>query len=579
MIRHLFVVTLFSLVLAACAGQSRPDAAPEKSSTSAQLPEPPPELAEAPGQEPTDSEVMYRVFAAELLGNEGNLQGAVSEYLEAAMESDDPAIAMRATRVAFAAQAWQQASMAADRWALLDPTNLAAREAAALAMLSTADYVGAELQLRELLALNPDKEEAWAQVSTLLARSVNPEKAMKVLDRLLSEAGEEASAGGLYAQSQLAVRVEQFDRAYELARSAAAMEPGEVEYLSWAARLALAQGDKQAGMEYMRQALELNPDDHDLTLAYADLLAREGRVEEARKLTREMKQTPDVMLSRLLFELSASGPDAALELYEQFKEMSFEDPQEKAFYQAQAAESLDLIQDAIDFYGQIQDGDYFLQATVRRAELMGMQGDLEGAKNTLNVLRLQSDVAVVEQAWLAEGRILQQAGDLAGALESLDRGLEQFDKSVPIHYAHALVAAQLGRVDLAERDLRWILEEQPDDVSALNALGYTLADQTDRYLEAEELIMRAYTLQPDDASITDSMGWVAYRLGRLSEAEEFLRKAWDMEKNPEIAAHLGEVLWQQGKHDQARAIWAEATASDDSNQVLNDTIKRLDETL
>ena len=453
MIRHLFVVTLMPLLLVACAGQTRPETAPEVASSSGQLQAPPTESAETPGQEPTDSEVMYRVFAAELLGNEGDLQGAVAEYLEAAMESDDPAIAMRATRVAFAAQAWQQASMAADRWALLDPKNLGAHEAAALAMLSTADYVGAELHLRELLALNSDRKEAWTQVSTLLARSVNPEKAMKVLEQLLSEAGEEASAEGFYAQSQLAVRAEQFDKAYQLARSAVDMEPDRVEYLSWAARLALAQEDKQAGMDYMRRAWELKPEDHDLTLAYADVLAREGQVDAARKLTREMKQTPDVMLTRLLFELSASGPDAALALYEQFKDMSFEDPQEKAFYQAQAAEALDLIQDAIDFYGQIQDGDYFLQSAVRRAELMGTKGDLDGAKNTLNALRLQSDTEIVEQSWLAEGRILQQAGDLEGALKSLEMGLEQFGMSVPIHYARALVAAQLGRVDLAKKDL------------------------------------------------------------------------------------------------------------------------------
>ena len=121
-----------------------------------------------------------------------------------------------------------------------------------------------------------------------------------------------------------------------------------------------------------------------------------------------------------------------------------------------------------------------------------------------------------------------------------------------------------------------ILVEQPDHATALNALGYTLANQTDRYAEAEELIRRAYSLQPDDASITDSMGWVAYRLGRLSEAEGFLSRAWALDNNPEIAAHLGEVLWQQGKRDQAREIWSKGMVIDKSNQTLVDTIKRLE---
>lgn len=576
MIRHLIVVTSIAFLLMACAGHAPPAAAPDAQASPIQSLESPPAGAELPGATPTDSEVMYRVFAAELLGNEGDLQGAVGEYLEAAMESDDPAIAMRATRVAFAAQAWQQASMAADRWALLDPANVAARESAALAMLATADYAGAELQLREMLTLSTDKEAAWLKIATLLARSASPDKAVKVLDNLLAQTGEEGSAAGLYAQSQLAVRAGEIARAYELAGSAAKMETERVEFLVWAGRLALAQGDKKAGMEYMRRAWEIQPQDHDLTLAYADLLARDGQSEAARKMMREMAQTPDVMLSRILFELSANQVKEAFSLYEQFRGMSFEDVQEKAFYQAQAAESLDFLQDAIDFYGQIHEGELFLQATARRAELMAMQGDMEGAKNTLRVLREQSDPAVVEQSWLTEARILQQAHDSAGALQSLDLALEQFGMSVSIRYAHALLAAELGRVDVAEKDLRLILVEQPDHATALNALGYTLADQTDRYAEAEELIRRAYSLQPDDASITDSMGWVAYRLGRLSEAEEFLSRAWTLDNNPEIAAHLGEVLWQQGKRDQAREIWSQGKAIDESNQTLVDTIKRLE---
>jgi tetratricopeptide (TPR) repeat protein len=182
----------------------------------------------------------------------------------------------------------------------------------------------------------------------------------------------------------------------------------------------------------------------------------------------------------------------------------------------------------------------------------------------------------VEQSWLTEARIFQQTGDREGALRTLDQALEQFGSSVPIRYAHGLLAAEMGMIEVAEIDLRLILVDQPDHVMALNALGYTLADQTDRYVEAEELIGRAYSLQPNDASITDSMGWVAYRLGRLNEAVEHLSRAWIMDHNPEIAAHLGEVLWQQGKHEEARAIWQKGKAVGESNKTLEDTLQRLD---
>lgn len=576
MIRPIFVALFASFLMTACTGYAQPSDPPPAPATVSEKESQSSASMIEEESEPTDSEVMYRVFAAELLGSEGELEAAVGEYLKAALESDDPSIAMRATRVAFAAQAWQQASMAADRWALLDATSLPARESAALAMLATSDYVGAELQLKELIELSEDKDKAWAMVSGLLARSASPEKAMKVLDNLLMDAGEEGSAAGLYAQSQLAVRAGDYPAAFELAKKAAEAEPGQVEYLAWAGRLALTLGDKEAGKEYMKRAWEVEPNDHDLTLAYADLLAREGDEATARKLTREMVQTPDVMLTRILFELGAKKEDAALALYEEFQAMSFDDPQVKAFYLAQAAESLDRMPDAIAYYGEVTEGELFLPAASRRAELLAREGDMTGAKNSLAKLRLQSDPVVVEQSWLTEASILQQAGDTEGALLSLDTALEQFGTSIPIRYSHALLAAELGQVEVAEIDLRMILVEEPDNAAALNALGYTLADQTDRYTEAEELIRRAYALQPDDASITDSMGWVAYRLGRLDEAETLLTRAWSLENNPEIAAHLGEVLWRQGKIEEAKEIWSQGLAVDEQNAALNETIERLD---
>lgn len=577
MIRCLVVGTSVAL-LAGCAAAPHPaDAQPASGQADA-----PPTISavtETPTELPAgpiDEDVMYRVFAGEVLGSEGDLEAAVGEYLEAALESDDPAVAQRATRIAFAAQAWQQASMAADRWAVLDPSNISARESAALAMLATADYAGAEIQLREIIRLSEDKQQAWTLVAGLLGRSANVEKADRVLAELLERSGAEGSAAGVQAQSQLAVRAGDADRAYDLARKAVEMEPDRIEFLAWAGRLAMSRGDRTGAIDFLRRAWELEPDDHDLTLAYADLLARDGQEQRARELMADMAQTPDVMLSRILFELSANDVSAAMDLYAQFGDMRFDDPAEKAYYQAQAAESLDRLDDAIDLYARVDDGELHVPAVSRRAELLAMRGDLEAARNLLAGLRLQTDQAVVEQSWLTEARILQQAGDRDAAVATLGQALDQFPDSVPLRYARALVTAEMGRVAAAEEDLRFILGEQPDNAAALNALGYTLADQTDRYQEAEELIRRAYALEPGDASITDSMGWVAYRLGRLDEAEQYLGRAWDMERNPEIAAHLGEVLWRQGKLDRAREVWREGLAVDSANPILNDTIERLE---
>jgi Flp pilus assembly protein TadD len=150
-------------------------------------------------------------------------------------------------------------------------------------------------------------------------------------------------------------------------------------------------------------------------------------------------------------------------------------------------------------------------------------------------------------------------------------------EDVSLRYMRALTAVGLGQLELAESDLRLIISEQPDNAAAINALGYTLADLTDRYEEAEELINQAYELQPDDASIIDSMGWISYRLGRLSEAESYMREAWDKMRNAEIAAHLGEVLWARGQKDEARATWKMGMELESDNETLIETMRRFGE--
>jgi tetratricopeptide (TPR) repeat protein len=527
-------------------------------------------------REPTSEAVMYHVFAAEFLGSEGDLQAAVGQYLEAAMESNDPEIAHRATRIAFAAQAWLQAAMAADRWALLDPDNVEAHRAAATALLQTGDYASAELQFHQIIQLMGNSTEAWILVSALLAQSADPERASVLLTNILATQGNVNDADARYAQSQLAVHTRDLNKAYELAQQAVELDPERIEFLTWAGRLALNLNKTGAGLAYIERAWKQKPEDHDLALAYADLLARTARSDEARKVMAGMKQTPDVMLSRIKFEINAFDRNRAKELLLEFGNMDFNDSQEAVFYEAQAAEALEMNSRAIELYGEVESGGYELAAGIRRVELMAGEGDVAGARLELAQMREQQSELVVEESWIAEARIVRETGDRKTALEILGKALEQLPDSIPIRYSHALLAAELGWVDIAEKDLRIIISQQPENAAVLNALGYTLADQTERYEEAEALIRQAYILQPDEASIVDSMGWIAYRLGRLTESEKFLRRAWALDRNPEIAAHLGEVLWVSGKQEAARIIWRDGMEVDSENPALKETLQRLE---
>ncbi|HET6566132.1 MAG TPA: tetratricopeptide repeat protein [Xanthomonadales bacterium] len=576
MIRFRFVLVTLLCPLISCAANP-PDPVAEEPRPASQVEAQPSIPADAPADETVsmDEEVMYRVMAAEMKGNDGDMEGAVGDYLAAAMESDDPQVAMRATRVAFAAQAWQQATMAADRWALLDPDNLSAHEAAAMSMLATADYAAAELHLRSILELAPDREAAWGMVAGLLGRSASPEKAARLLETLLQSEGAENNAAGVFAQSQLAVRLGEFEQAYSYAVRAVELEPKRENYLLWAGQLARRQEDPAKALEFTRRAWELNPRGHDITLAYADLLARSEQPDKARELLRDMDQTPDVLLTRILFELNVEDRSAAMAIYDEFAALDFEDEAEKAFFLGQSADALGLHRDAIENFAKIQRGQYFLASRARTAELQAELGDIDGARQTLAILRAQPDSTVIEQSWLTEAQILQQAGQADIAIEVLTQALLQFPQSIAIRYSRALVAADQGNTELAESDLMFVLAQDSENAPALNALGYTLADQTDRLDEAEDLIRRAYELLPDDAAVTDSMGWVAFKQGRLEEAEEYLRKALSLDDNPEIAAHLGEVLWVMGRKEEAEKIWNAALETETNNKVLNNTIERL----
>jgi len=526
--------------------------------------------------EPTSEEVMYHVFAAEFLGSEGDLEAAVGEYLEAALESDDAEIARRATRIAFAAQAWLQAAMAADRWALLDPENVEAHQSAATSMLLTGDYAGAELQLQQIIVLMGDTTEAWILVASLLAQSADAGKASILLENVLASQGAVDNADAMFAQSHLAIRSRDLKGAYEFAEKAVERKPENIQFLTWAGRLALNLSKIGAGVHYFERAWKQNPEDHDLALAYADLLTRTQRIDEARKVMQDMPQTPDVLLARILFEIGVPDRDRAEKLFRQFGSAGFEDPDETAFYQAQAAEALDMTSRAIELYAEVESGNNALVAGIRRAQLMASEGDMAGAMRELAAMRQQPNRVIVEESWLAEAGILREAGDRKSALEALDKALEQLPDSLSIRYSHALLAADLGWVDVAETDLRIIISRQPENAAALNALGYTLADQTERYEEAEALIRQAFILRPDDASIVDSMGWISYRLGRLDKSEKFLRRAWTLSRNPEIAAHLGEVLWVIGEQEAARSIWLEGLEVDGKNPVLLETLQRME---
>ncbi len=525
--------------------------------------------------DPTSADVMFRVFSGELLGAEGDMEQAASEYLEAAMESEDPAIAARATRIAMAAQAWQHAAMASDRWVLLQPESIDARQTAVRTMMIVGDYVGAEHHLNGILTqMQHDWARAWALVTGLLTTATNIDKAGKIMDRLILENGAQNNSDALFAKSQFLARIGQLEEARQLAEMAISLDPERAEFHAWAGRVAVNLKQEDIALDYYRKAWKLAPTSQPIAMAYAQLLKRNGVIYTAQDVLAGLADSPINRFARIAFALDSDLRELAKDIYGGFADATYRDEMEHAFQAGQAAELLDLSAEAADWYEGVVRGARALVAALRRAYLTAEIGDLDSARKQLAKLRLQHDSAIVKESYLAESEILVDAGQSEDSYRLLSNALESIPADPQLLYGRAMIAVQLDRIGDAEQDLRQIIELDPENAAALNALGYTLADRVGRYEEAENLIRAAYDLQPEEASIIDSMGWVAFRQGRLEEAEDFLRDALARDNNPEIAAHLGEVLWANEHHEEALQVWKSALNTSPENEVLIETMQR-----
>ena len=275
-----------------------------------------------------------------------------------------------------------------------------------------------------------------------------------------------------------------------------------------------------------------------------------------------------------LLQLQQSNLDAAeqhfLALYEQQQHRS-----DAAYYLGRIAQARREIEPALDWYAKVNSGNQVVDAAVRRANLLAQSGDLLQARYLLLQLRRQFP-RMQMQLILTEADLLSRAGAHDDALQLFERALEAYPDEDDLIYGRALVYEQMGDLARAESELRELIKANPDDARALNALGYMLVvHHQDRTQDALELVERALALTPDDAAVIDSMGWIQFRLGRVQQARQYLTKAFEKLEDPEIAAHLGEVLWTLGERDQARTIWQQALQDNPDHKVLRDTVERL----
>ena len=243
------------------------------------------------------------------------------------------------------------------------------------------------------------------------------------------------------------------------------------------------------------------------------------------------------------------------------------------YYLGQVAEEQKQYPEALNWYREVTSGAQYIPAQIRQAQVMSKEGDLDGARKFLHSVNASNNQQRV-QLILAEAQLLREADRTKEAFALVGVALEKLPDNTDLLYDYAMLAEKLDRMDILESSLRKVIKIKPDYAHAYNALGYSLADRSMRLPEARELVQKALSLSPDDAFIIDSMGWVEYRLGQPEEALKYLRKAYAGRQDPEIAAHLGEVLWTVGQHAEAEKVWDDALAKAPHNETLIKTINR-----
>jgi tetratricopeptide (TPR) repeat protein len=519
-------------------------------------------------------DILYKLLTAEIAGQRGQLELSVQNYLDLARTTRDPEIISRATRIAVYARDDKAAFEAAKIWNEIDPENVDAHQVLAVMAVRNGDLETAMGHFEYILKNSQGMldQKLWV-IANLLGKEQDQAVVKQVLERLMEDHHDNPDS--LYAYAHVLSRMNDDIQALDVLKRVLEIVPDNINatisYVSILQKL----GKTSEAIAWMEQALEKNNKDFNLRLFYARMLTDEKRFDDARRqfeiLITEAPNNTDVLYALGLLYLQDNRLDESAVYFQRLS--GFDDRAEEAsYYLGRIAEEKGDLEKAAGWYQSIQQGGNYFDAQIRLGMIIAKQGKLDEARKHLKNIHADS----TEQKNIlvqAEGELLVEEKRYDDAMLVYNQALEN-SVDPDLLYARAMLADKMDRLDILEQDLKTIIAQDPNHATALNALGYTLADRTNRYAEAYEFIRKALELQPGDFYILDSMGWVLYRMGRLEESIEYLNKALKLRNDPEIAAHLGEVLWVKGDQAAAREIWDTALQETPEDTKLLNVIKR-----
>jgi len=566
------LASTFLTLASGCASLSSPSSPPD---TGTDEVAPPAAVEQTTEYRDFEPDVLYLLLSAEIAGQRGRYDVTLMNYLEAAQRSRDPGVIERAMHIAQSLHGDSVQSRLAELWLEVEPDNLQAHRIAAIQAVRRGDLPTAlthmeaimmqggdadfdslaimagslpQTQQQELLSLyeelasrHPDTPELEYGIALLLKVSGEPERALARLEPLLEKHDNFQPA--IILRADLLYQTGQTREALNYLTTNTRRFPDNRRMGSLYGRMLLNEGELQAAQDEFARLVQLYPDVSGLRLSHALVAMENGQTDIAR---------------RELSQLLEQGQHA----------------NEARYYLGRIADDDGDTDTAITHYLAVTQGSYHFPALARASALLAQQGQLDEAIGHIRALR-ERNSAQAETYWVLEINLLLENGRRQQAMAVATNALETYPDNSQIRYARAMLLDSMGQAAASIQDLLRIIEHEPDNAVALNALGYILTVRTDRLQEARTYIERALELDPENPAIIDSMGWLLFREGQLMPALRYLKQAWEAFPDPEVAAHYGEALWMSGDETQAREIWQKGLEQDPEHEVLRETIRRL----
>lgn len=509
-----------------------------------------------------DANPFYDVLVGEFAGQRGQFDQAFQHYWNAAEQTNNSTVAKRATQMAILAKNPQAAEKGATTWAELSPKDPQPIQVLILMNLRQNDEAAASTNINRLLSITGGTDKAFVSIATLLEKNTSKEAALRIMQEVASHYPDEAAA--FHAHAKMVARANQPARALEIVKLGLLKQADDERLIQLHAQLIRQLHGPEKEISYLQDVLSKKPDLHDIRLYYARLLVRLKQNDDARKeFERLAKAQPDN--ANLLFSMGLLS--LQIEDFEQAKsylqsaapKLNDVNQQRAHYYLGQVEEQLDHPDKALKWFEKVRTGEFAFDAVLRSAVLLAQMDKMPEAIGLLHSLHVNSKPQAVKLI-LLESELLSKNGKTDDAIIILTRSLKRFPDEIDILYARGMLLESIDELDKMEADMRRIIDLEPNHIHAINSLGYTLADRTDRIKEALELVQRAHRLQPDNPYVLDSVGWAYYRAGNHAKSIEFLRKALTTFPDTEVYLHLTEVLWESGQQQEAKAVLKRALA-------------------